>query len=166
MDRMHAPVVQVVMREYSWLDGFVGGLIGAGAQGAVVAWAVRMAGDSLLWPLALLSYAFRPFTEEPDETVFNAATGLAVYAIFAIVAGIIFASVAEYLPRTVALWVWGIVYALIIWAIAEAGVLRMANPTMAANLNPWLFLATQIVYGVVLGLYVGWRAGTSSVRAR
>ncbi len=143
---------------YSWIDGLVGGLIGGIVQGVVGMMGTLIMGQGLFWPLVLIGYAFRPATNNPSQDMGTILFGVLYHMVFTMMLGLVFALIASHLPKVLPLWVWGILYAVMIWVIDFLGALNIVNPTMASLMNPWLFLVTHLAYGAVLGWYVGSRA--------
>lgn len=136
------------------IDGLIGGALGGIAQGIVGMMGTMMMGRGLMWPLVLIGYGFRPYTDDPSEDTGTIMRGLLLHMAFTMMLGVVFAFLAPVLPTAIPLWVWGMLYGALIWVIDQLGALRAVDPTMAAKMNQALFLATHLVFGGVLGWYL------------
>jgi hypothetical protein len=142
----------------NWLlNGLIGGLVAGIAQGLVAMVITFFTGHGLFWPLINIGYMFRPAADPPlsdDSSVI--LRGLVIHMVVTAALGVLFALIAWVLIDVgyIPLWLWGILYAVIIWSIDVLGLLRIIDPTMARNFNYAIFLVSHLVYGAVLGWWM------------
>lgn len=140
---------------YGVIDGLVGGLIGGIVMGLVAMMITFIMGKGPFWPLALIGHAFQPATATPSQDMGTILLGMIYHLLLSMVLGVILAYIAPYLPTVLPLWVWGMIYAAVVWIIDYIGLLNLLDPTMASLMNPWLFLIVHLIFGGALGWYLG-----------
>jgi hypothetical protein len=139
----------------SWLDGLVAGAIAGLVQGMFAMIVAGMRGQPFTWPLTNIGYMFRPATNQPARGHPGTITkGLMIHMLVAMMLGLVFALIAPFLPAFLPLWVWGMVYAALIWLLDIAGLLRLVDPTMKENFSMGVFFLTHLVFGAVLGWWL------------
>ena len=139
------------------LNGLIAGAVAGIAQAIVAMVITFFTGHGLFWPLINIGYMFRPAADPPlDDDAGTIVKGLVIHVVVTALLGVLFALIALVLADIgfIPLWLWGILYAVIIWAIDVLGLLRAIDPTMDRNFNYAIFLISHLVYGAVLGWWL------------
>lgn len=81
-------------------------------------------------------------------------SGLVIHFVVSAVLGGLFGVLSTSLPD-VTVTLYGVVYALIVWFVGLFFVLEYIDPLLVNETNPVLFGVSHIIYGGVLGWWVG-----------
>ncbi len=146
-----------------WRARFLTGLLGgtlAGLAMAVFSMSVSLLRGPGLWMPVKLIGGFvlgpRAISISDAFDLIPILSGLIIHMLVSAGLGGVFAVLSLRLPHvTIALY--GVVYALVIWFLALFVLLPVVDPLLVNNTNPALFAISHIVYGIVLGAWVGLR---------
>lgn len=136
--------------------------LAAGAVAAVAMAGVLMAGSALagqgLWtPLNAIGGFFGRW--QPPEAGFvwpTSLVGLVTHLLFGALFGALYASAAERMDRRSVVLV-ALYYGFMLWFGATFLILSWLKPDLNDVFRSWLFLASHLVYGLVLGSYAAAR---------
>jgi hypothetical protein len=131
------------------VDGLLAGLVGGAAMAlflVVIGW---LTGTP---PLTTLAY-FDP--AQTGSWLTGLLAHLAVSAIYGVVFGLLLGIVGRIRPslakRT---WLWGMGYGLLLWLLG-LGVVLTAVGAPLAQIPVWQFALAHLIYGLVLGFWLG-----------
>jgi len=150
--------VQVPEMVHPYSSGVRGGIVGGIAM-AVVALAYGLATKRGLWyPVNLLAAMLMPSLAEATDAELQQFNGLAlvlglmIHIVVSAGAGLIYGILLPTLPRWPVLW--GGLVAPLLWTGGIHSFMGVLNPLMNARVDwPW-FIASQVVYGLSVGLIV------------
>jgi hypothetical protein len=130
------------------IDGFIGGILAGLAMGLVL-----VVGEWILGitPGAVLG-RFSPSGNSLPMT--GALVHVAVSSIYGLVFGLLIFPVRKLIRRNLPVWTFGLVYGGILFLLAQSVFLSGIDSTLQA-IPAWLFLLGHLVYGVLLGWWVG-----------
>lgn len=137
------------------LQGIVGGIIGAVLMGMLSMILFPLLGiGGFFQPMNLIGAVFNQSWEMVSGFALGpSVVGIIVHMMMSMIVGVI----GSYLSRALHLdypLIWAVVYALIIWAIAELVILPLVDPILARLFPAWLFALAHIMYGIGLGGYL------------
>ena len=152
----HRVRVPVEVQPYS--AGIIGGLIGGVAMAVVALLYGFLAQESLWYPINLLAGIAIPgmarLSGEELRAFSLSALVIATLAhgVISLLTGLLYAVILPMLPRRH--MVWGGVVAPLLWTGLIWAVLGVVNPALDARIDwPW-FIASQIAFGLVVGLVI------------
>jgi len=131
------------------VDGLLAGLVGGAAMALFLAAAGWLAGAP---PLTTLAY-FDP--AQTGSWLTGLLAHLAVSAIYGVGFGLLWGVVGRIRP-SLARWGWllGLGYGLLLWLVA-LGLVVTAVGAPLAQIPAWQFGLTHLIYGLVLGFWLG-----------
>lgn len=138
-----------------WLAGIVAGVIAGVAMAAVAMMLMPLVGRAFLTPVKLMAGTF-----QGEAAVGGGAgtvlLGAMIHMVMSALFGLIFALIVHALGwgSVGALIVAGIVWAVLLFLVNQYVTLRIVDKVMAERMPPLAFLASHVVYGVVLGWLV------------
>ncbi len=150
--------VRLPLEVHPYASGVVGGLVGGVAMAAVACLYGLLAYGSLWYPINLLAAVALPALASADVaqlTAFNgAAFAVAVIAHGAIslFVGLVYAAILPLFPRRPELW--GGLFAPLLWSGLLWASLGVINPALNARLDWRWFIASQIAFGLAVGVWV------------
>jgi hypothetical protein len=141
-----------------WLAGICAGLIAGLVMAILAMWFTWLVGKGFLYPLRLTA----GFVERNAalEGVTAPALGVVLHFGMSVLLGVFLAAILSGFstPRLHSdagqALVFGLIYALIIWAVNQFGILRLADPLMAERMPPVAFGLAHAIYGAVLGFLI------------
>lgn len=150
---------------YPYTAGILGGLLGGLAMAIPALLYGLLSGHGPWYPVNLIAAAILPPLQvmTPQElALFNPlylAVGLAIHLSVSTGVGLLFAMLLPALPGRPQIW--ALVVGPLLWLEATSVLLPILNPVMSRYLDWPSFAAANIVYGLVMGL---WVARTPKVR--
>jgi hypothetical protein len=151
--------VRIPAEIHPYSSGAKGGVLG-GAVMAVVACAYGLIAYNSVWyPINLLAAAAMPSMAEAELaqlTVFNGTAffvALISHGAISILVGMLFAVLLPMLPSRRAAF-WGSLAAPLFWSALVWATLRLVNPALDARIDWIWFIASQVVFGLVVGYVV------------
>ena len=141
-----------------WLAGICAGLIAGLVMAILAMWFTWLVGKGFLFPLRLTAGVVE--RDAALEGVTAPALGLALHFGMSVLMGVILAAILSGFssPRLHSdagqALVFGLIYAVIIWAINQFGILKVADPLMAERMPPVAFGLAHAIYGAVLGFLI------------
>lgn len=142
------------MPEPRIVDGLVAGAIAGLAQAVTLSVLTALQGKGLSWFFILIGYIFRPYAATPDTHAGAVIRGFVTHMIITTVLGGLFGLLAGWLPGGLSVWLAGVVYGVIVWAVGRFLLLAVIDPTLHDKMNTGLFLLAHLVYGGMLGLWL------------
>lgn len=142
------------MPQFRLVEGLIGGGVAGLAQAVVLALGAVLLGKAASWFFTLIGYVFRPYADTPDTHAQAVLRGFATHMVITVVLGGLFGVLAPLLPPALPLWLWGVIYGVIIWAVGRYVLLSIIDPTLHRQFNTVFFLVTHFVYGGVLGWWL------------
>lgn len=131
------------------VDGLLAGLVGGVVMALFLVAAGWLAGAP---PLTTLAY-FDP--AQTGSWLTGLLAHLAVSAIYGVVFGLLLGIVGRIRPSLVRWgWLLGLGYGLALWALA-LGLVVTAVSAPLAQILPWQFGLAHLIYGLVLGFWLG-----------
>lgn len=151
--------VVVTKPYYRVAEGVIGGILGGIAMGIFEMLGTLAMGNGLMQAFALKGYAFQPFTNIVEMSTANISKGIAIHAVMSMLVGAIFVMIANRVTvQRNTIWLWGALYASLIWVIDRLGALQALDPTMEAFMNQFIFFVAHLVFGASLGAYISRRS--------
>jgi len=138
------------------VHGAVGGFLGGLAMALLAMTVSASLGRGFFMPMRLVAaIAFGP---DAMGGVVPIVVGILIHLAMATALGVLFAwAIGGFRPNLMA---WSIAYAVLVWLLAQFFALPLANPIMAAQMPPLLWLLCHVAYGAVLGGYLAEGAGS------
>ena len=131
------------------VDGLLAGLVGGGVMALFLLTAGWLAGAP---PLTTLAY-FDP--AQTGSWLTGLLAHLAVAAIYGVGFGLLIGVVGRLRSSALrGLWLWGMGYGLALWLLG-LGVVLTAVGAPLAQIPAWQFALAHVVYGGVLGFWLG-----------
>lgn len=144
---------------YPLTSGIIGGLLGGAAMVVpALAYGV-LSGKGLWYPINLIAGAVVNLQGVPADQLgaFNPlwfAIALVIHVLVSLTLGVLFVLLLPTLPGLPALW--AIVIGPLLWLGATAVLLPIINPAMSERLDWISFMIANVVYSLVMGLWVGY----------
>jgi len=141
-------------------QGAIGGILGGAAMGLFAMIVAALMGMGFWAPLKMISATFygEAAMAQPGFAAGPVLVGLMIHMVVSAVYGAIYGTLARPRWSGGALLGWGVVYGLVIWALAYL-LLPLVNPLMSKamreGMQPFLFAAEHVIYGAALGGYLG-----------
>jgi hypothetical protein len=149
----------------AWIrEGALGGLIAGIVMAMVAMMYTLFAQGDLLAPLKQMGATF--FSAASASGI-SLLAGLMLHMVMSIILGIVFAlfvagRVSGYGPLVVA----GFIYIAVEWAIARFVVLPVVDPPLITTFGAIGGIVAHMMYGIVLGAWLGWRFARHTLEAR
>ncbi len=130
------------------IDGFIGGILAGLAMGLVL-----VVGEWILGitPGTVLG-RFSP--ADSSQPMTGALVHIAVSSIYGLVFGLLIYPVRKIIRRNLPVWAFGLIYGGILFLLAQSVFLSGIDSSLRA-IPAWLFLLGHLVYGGLLGWWVG-----------
>ncbi len=151
---------------YPYTAGIVGGLLGGIAMVIPALLYGLLSGHGPWYPVNLVAATIVPAVQTPSPEAFQAfnllylVIGLVIHLVIATALGLAFAILLPTLPGRPQ--VWALIVGPLLWFAATYVLLPTINPVMSQLLDWPSFAIANLVYGVVMGL---WVARSPKVRA-
>jgi hypothetical protein len=145
--------------------GVRGGLAGGVAMALLAMLYGVMSGHGIWYPINLLAAGFFPSASIAEAATFHArAFGIAlvIHAITSLLVGVLYGAMLPMLPRHPI--VLGGLIAPLLWSGLLHSSLGLINPVLAAHIDWWWFVLSQLGFGVVAGLVVSRRERIASAQ--
>jgi hypothetical protein len=140
--------------ELTLVDGLMAGGVAGLVQAVALAVGAALTGQGPFSFFILMGYIFRPYAATPDAHALSIVRGILAHIAITILLGGVFAMIARWLPLPAPMWMWGVLYGILVWAVGRFFLLAIIAPTLHDKFNTWLFLVTHFVYGGMLGLWL------------
>jgi hypothetical protein len=157
-EQQHRMRVPEEIHPYS--AGAWGGLLGGAAMAAVaVAYGVLRQGSPWL-PINLLAAVALPSLSGAGPGALEAFSAKAlllasgIHLFLSVGVGLLYGVVLPMLPGRAWAWVWGALVTPALWSSVLGAALPLIDPTLAARIDWGWFVASQLAFGVVTGLWV------------
>lgn len=138
-----------------WLAGLIGGIVAGVGMAMVAMMLMPVVGRALMTPVKLMAATVEGerATQGGPGTVM---TGMMIHLMTSLVLGVIFGAImgALVIHTLGALVIAGVIWAAIVFVVAEFAALPLVDRLMAEHMSPWVFGMAHLVYGVVLGVMV------------
>lgn len=135
-------------RDVAWRHGLIGGAIGGVLMGAFAMIVMAITGDGFFHPLELIgSIWWGAATTGAAVIVVGLLTHLAV----SLVLGLLYAYLFPF--AKVDPLVQGVVYAAVVWFVAQIVVLPQVASYVSDGFPVWQFVLAHLVFGLSLGFY-------------
>jgi hypothetical protein len=143
---------------YPLTAGIIGGLLGGAAMVPPALAYGLISGKGLWYPVNLIAGAVFDLRGVAEEQLgaFNPqwfAIALIIHVLVSLALGLLFVVLLTTLPGPPALW--ALVIGPLLWVGATVVVLPAINPAMSERVDWASFLAANVIYSLVLGLWVG-----------
>jgi hypothetical protein len=167
----HVAVAQGLVRAHLPLQfypvsaGVHGGAWGGVAMAVLAATYGVVRGHGVWYPINLLAAGFFPTATGAQLSVFHASSfGIAcvLHALTSLLVGVLYGAMLPLLPRRPILL--GGLLAPLLWTGLLHSSLGLINPTLAARIDWWWFIASQLGFGVVAGWVVSRRQRVASAQ--
>jgi hypothetical protein len=163
-DRADTSLVRIPAEIYPYSAGIKGGLLGGLAMIPMALAYGVISGRGIWYPVNLIAATFLPAWQHASPALLaqfhldGLLIGLATHLVMSVVLGFIFAVMMPALPRTPLFWAF--VIGPLLWGGAVYAGLPLFNPVMAHYIDLPSFALANIVYSLVLGL---WMARTPKI---
>jgi hypothetical protein len=145
--------------------GVRGGLAGGVAMAFLAVLYGVISGHGLWYPINLLAAGFFPSASIAEASTFHVrAFGIAlvIHTFASLLVGVLYGAMLPMLPRhPIAL---GGLIAPLLWSGLLHSSLALINPVLAAHIDWWWFVLSQLGFGVVAGLVVSRRERIASAQ--
>lgn len=161
LETTHVPEreeVRVPAEIYPYSAGVIGGLLGGLAMIPVALVYGLLSGRGIWYPVNLIAATFIPAWQQASVAQLmqfhlnGLITGLATHIFMSLLLGLIFAIIMPGLPKNPIFWAF--VIGPILWGGAVYAGLPLLNPIMARYIDLPSFAIANIIYSLVLGLWV------------
>lgn len=145
--------------------GVRGGLAGGVAMALLAMLYGVISGHGIWYPINLLAAGFFPSATIAQASTFHArafAIALVIHAITSLLVGVLYGAMLPMLPRRPI--VLGGLIAPLLWSGLLHSSLGLINPALAAHIDWWWFVLSQLGFGVVAGLVVSRRERIASAQ--
>ncbi len=143
---------------YPYSAGIVGGLLGGLAMVPVALAYGVISGKGIWYPINLVAATLIPAWQQASQATLiqfhlqGVIVGLLIHLFMSVALGFIFAVMLPALPWTPFFWAFAV--GPILWAGAVYAGLPLLNPIMARYIDLLSFAIANIVYSLVLGLWM------------
>ena len=150
--------MRVPAEVYPYSAGVVGGLLGGLAMVPTAVAYGLLSGRGIWYPVNLIAATLVPAWQEASQEEMmqfhpeGLLLGLLIHLVMSTALGFLFAVMMPALPHTPIFWAF--VVGPVLWAGAIFAGLPLLNPLMARNIEPVSFAIANILYCLVLGLWV------------
>jgi hypothetical protein len=155
---MERRVARVPEEVYPYKAGIVGGVLGGLAMIPIALVYGVLSGHGVWYPVNLIAAtALRNWQSASTSqlTQFSAiglVVGLGIHLVVSVLLGLTFAILLPTLPKSPLFWAF--VVGPVLWAGATYAALPLLNPVMAQYIDWPSFITANIVYSLVVGLWV------------
>jgi hypothetical protein len=138
-----------------WLAGLIGGIVAGVAMAMVAMMLMPVVGRALMTPVKLMAGTVEG-ERAMDGGPGTLMTGMMIHMMMSLILGVIFGAImgALVIHTLGALIIAGVIWALIVFVVAQFMALPIIDRLMAERMSPWVFGMAHLVFGVVLGVMV------------